>query len=85
MKGTLPRRCVTSPLEGTRPDRLEPPAGNVLLRVLRRDSKGGQRRPRHHPVLRQGMDERLYFGVAGYTHGIFLARKTKRVQEIAAF
>jgi hypothetical protein len=31
------------------------------------------------------MDERLYFGVAGYTHGIFLARKPKRMQEIAAF
>lgn len=44
-----------------------------------------KRRPRHHLVLRQGMDERLYFGVAGYTHGIFLARKPKRVQEIAAF
>jgi hypothetical protein len=42
-----------------------------------------KRRPRHQAVPRQGVGENLYFAVAGYTHGIFPARKVKRVLEAA--
>ena len=76
----LPGRGITGPLEHPDPDRLEPAAGYVLLGVLRSHSQGRQRRPGNHPMPRQGMDEGLQFGFAGYTHGIFLARKSKYVQ-----